>query len=65
MIRLTMTDIIRLTVKDNGRGFDPAQVKPGSLGLKIMRERADKIGAHVTVTSVPGQWTTLGVEWKG
>ncbi|MEW6514023.1 MAG: CHASE3 domain-containing protein [Pseudomonadota bacterium] len=30
----------RLTIADNGRGFDPASVRPGAMGLVNMRERA-------------------------
>ena len=32
-------------VEDDGDGFDPAGVPPGHLGLSIMQERADRIGA--------------------
>jgi len=40
------------TVRDNGTGFDTAHPHgPTHVGLKIMRERAERIGAHVEVVS--------------
>jgi len=46
------------TVRDNGRGFDTAQDRGEThVGLKIMRERAARIGASVAVTSGPGLGT--------
>lgn len=53
----------RLTVRDNGRGFDPTMSRPDSLGLRIMRERADEIGAVVTVESALGRGTVVTVTW--
>ena len=47
----------RLTIRDDGRGFDPAAAKsPGPhFGLLGMRERAAKIGAALTVDASPGK----------
>lgn len=47
-------------VRDNGRGFD-TQVRHGEthVGTKIMRERAERIGASVVVDSHPGQGTSM------
>jgi len=55
------TDDTHVTVEvaDDGRGFDPAAVPPGHLGLRTMRERAAAIGATLDVTSAPGQGTTI------
>ena len=46
----------RFEVQDDGRGFDPDSVPPDSLhvGLGIMRERAQRIGAHLELVSRPG-----------
>jgi PAS domain S-box-containing protein len=55
---------VHLEVKDNGVGFDPASIKPTSLGMRIMRERAEAIHAHFRVSSVPGQGTTVIVDWN-
>ena len=53
-----------LTVKDNGIGFDAEkwQDSPGerqSLGLISMQERAELLGGSFTITSSPGQGTTI------
>jgi signal transduction histidine kinase len=53
-----------LTVRDDGRGFDPAAVPPGRLGLTIMRERAEAVGATVAVESRPGGGTSVVVVWS-
>ena len=52
---------VRLCVVDDGKGFDPAGVPDGHLGLTGMRSRADKIGAELTVRSRPGAGTTIEV----
>jgi len=44
---------VTLTVTDDGVGFDPAGHHEG-FGLLGMRERAARIGARLTVSSVPG-----------
>ena len=50
----------RLTVRDNGSGFDPGLSRGEShVGMKIMRERAERIGARVDVVSAPGQGTAM------
>ena len=54
---------LALTIHDNGRGFLPEQVAGGGLGLGIMRERADAIGAMLAVESDPGEGTEVGVRW--
>ena len=54
---------VHLEIKDNGIGFDPTGVKPTSLGLRIMRERAEAIHAQLQVVSQPGLGTTVSLEW--
>jgi len=52
----------RLEVRDDGVGFDPAQtLARGGLGLPGMKERAQKIGADLEITSAPGKGTTVRV----
>jgi two-component system nitrate/nitrite sensor histidine kinase NarX len=55
----------RLTVRDDGRGFDPAARDEAShddhVGLRIMRERASRIGASVSVRSSPGSGTEVSL----
>lgn len=55
----------QLTVKDNGRGFVIDKVTPEHLGLTIMNERAEAIGARLEIESRLGQGTTVTVAWKG
>jgi len=64
MITLRLNGDVRLSVADNGCGFDPAMVPPDHLGLKIMRERADVIGANLSIYSEPGEGTQISVIWK-
>ena len=55
----------RLTmhISDNGQGFNPEGIQPHQLGLSIMRERAQSIGASLSLKSQPGQGTELVVTW--
>ncbi len=55
---------VRFETCDNGIGFDTATVKPTSLGMRIMRERAEAIGADFQVTSQPGAGTCVEVTWN-
>jgi len=54
--------VVRLTVRDNGRGFSLAQPRtPGSYGLLGLRERAYLLGGEVDIASEPGRGTTIEV----
>ena len=55
---------VHLDIQDNGIGFDQASIKPTSLGMRIMRERAEAIHAHFRVSSSPGQGTNISVDWN-
>jgi PAS domain S-box-containing protein len=57
------TEGVRLTICDNGHGFEIDRIQPERLGLHIMRERATGIGADFEIQSVLGQGTTVVVEW--
>ena len=52
---------LELRVSDDGAGFDPRLDRPGHLGLRTMRERADAIGATFDVDSSPGRGSTVTV----
>jgi signal transduction histidine kinase/DNA-binding NarL/FixJ family response regulator len=53
-------DEVQLTVRDDGKGFDPEAVDEAeSFGLKIMRERAAEAGCTVKVVSSPGCGTEV------
>lgn len=43
-----------VSIRDDGVGFDPEDAKTDRLGLTIMRERADSVGASLRITSRPG-----------
>lgn len=56
---------VELEICDNGRGFILADVAPERLGLDIMQERADNIGAILKIKSKLGQGTEIIVTWRG
>ena len=55
--------VVELAVTDIGCGFDPDQVSPDRLGLGIIRERAEAIGATLRIESEPGMGTEVSVLW--
>ena len=55
---------IALRIEDDGQGFNATDIPPGHLGVGIMRERAQSIGARLDVASTPGQGTRVEVEWR-
>jgi len=62
-VLLHLGDQVRLSVTDNGAGFDPASVTADHLGLKIMSERSEAIGAKFSLYSEPGEGTQVTVTW--
>jgi signal transduction histidine kinase len=59
----TVGPVVRLSVRDDGRGFDVAAVPPEHLGLRMMRERVEDAGVQVVVRSAPGAGTTVTATW--
>ena len=55
----------QLTVTDDGRGFVIEKVTPEHLGLTIMNERAESIGARLQIESRLGHGTSVTVVWNG
>ena len=60
---------VRLTIADNGRGFDPAVVEDASargvsdsFGLTATRERVEQLDGTLTVESQEGEGTTVMVD---
>lgn len=54
--------VVSLTVRDDGRGFDPATVAGtdrGHFGLQVMRERMAGIGGTLVIDAQPGRGTTV------
>lgn len=52
---------VRLTITDDGAGFDTQTAHPGHLGLSTMADRARLVGAELVVKSSPGKGTTVKV----
>jgi two-component system, NarL family, sensor histidine kinase DegS len=53
-------DRIRVSVDDNGRGFDPDSIQQSnSLGLKLIRERTEMLGGSFEVDSAVGKGTRI------
>jgi signal transduction histidine kinase len=56
-------DRVELVINDDGEGFDVSTVRGTSLGLGIMHERAESIGASIQVESRKGAGTRITVIW--
>jgi signal transduction histidine kinase len=56
---------VALHIADDGRGFDVDAIPPDHLGVRIMRERAEAIGAKLVIDSEPGRGTEVSVVWVG
>ena len=59
-----LVEAATLIIRDDGRGFDPADIAPDQLGISIMRERAQAIRAALDIASEPGRGTSLQVKWS-
>lgn len=57
-VLLERQDEWRLSVRDDGRGFEPAAVRNG-FGLSSMRRMAIDLGGSLHVRSAPGRGTTV------
>jgi nitrate/nitrite-specific signal transduction histidine kinase len=55
---------LHLCIKDDGLGFTPESITPGHLGIAIMHERANSIGASLKIDSQAGQGTTIELDWR-
>ena len=54
-------NVLRLNVRDNGRGFVPsvAEIPDGHYGLRGIKERATSLGATLTIVSNPDEGTAV------
>ena len=60
IVKQKQRDRLVLRIRDNGRGFDPADHSLSqSLGLMGMRERAAILGGEVNISSAPGKGTAV------
>jgi two-component system nitrate/nitrite sensor histidine kinase NarX len=54
---------VSMSIRDNGRGFDPSSVIGEHLGLGIMHERASNTHAALIIKSKPGAGTEISLHW--
>ena len=55
---------MNMIIKDDGLGFDPSTITPDHLGIAIMHERANSIGADLKIESQIGQGTSIELAWR-
>jgi PAS domain S-box-containing protein len=56
-------ELVRLVIRDWGRGFDPEKVHEERFGLQGIRQRARLAGSSATIESAPGRGTTIVVDF--
>jgi signal transduction histidine kinase len=64
LVTLQLNEKVTLSIVDNGSGFDPARVPPDHLGIRIMCERAEAMGAEFSIYSEPGRGTQICISWS-
>lgn len=52
-----------LEVADDGVGFNPEALPPTAFGLRMMQERAERLGGALEIHSAPGQGTRIRLRW--
>ena len=68
-LQIRFDEIVSMTVSDNGTGFETPLVladiaSSGHFGLMGMYERADLIGAKLTINATPGKGTQLNISYS-
>ena len=58
VIELSEHDVLRMEVRDDGAGFDPAKVV-GGVGFTSMRDRLAAVSGELEITSTPGHGTRV------
>ena len=58
-IERTQTGEVRVSVSDDGRGFEPQAPRNGHLGLTLMTDMVRQAGGELTVDSEPGRGTQI------
>ena len=53
---------LRLSVADDGRGI-PREPRSGGFGMTSMQERAERIGASLTIVTAPRSGTEVVLAW--
>jgi PAS domain S-box-containing protein len=57
-------DFVKIIAEDNGVGLRRGKSSGASMGIKIMRERANEIGAKLEISSKPKQGTRVTCTWQ-
>jgi len=55
-------DIFFISVEDDGRGFQPADVHDNGIGLSNVRNRVDFLKGKMEIHSTPNEGTTINIE---
>ena len=55
---------LKVSIRDDGKGFDPEQKLSGHYGVGMMHERAEAVGARLSIMSQPGHGTELTLHWN-
>ena len=58
---LTADGCVRITVSDEGVGFDPSALRRGGFGLFTIRERTEALGGGLEIRSAPGEGTQISL----
>lgn len=54
--------VVKLSVDDNGRGFDPEAIeKEANLGMKLIKERTEMLGGTFEIDSAPGKGSRVSL----
>lgn len=54
-------EAINIHIEDNGKGFDPTKITSPGNGMINMRERANLLGGHLYLRSIPGKGSDIYV----
>jgi signal transduction histidine kinase len=62
-VRITVSRVepgaAEVLIADDGRGFDPAEVEPGHMGLRLLTDLAASAGGTLAIDSAPGAGTRV------
>ncbi|WP_411349092.1 sensor histidine kinase [Paenibacillus sp. WLX2291] len=58
---LQKVDAVRVTLRDDGVGFDLDETKQTSYGLSTMRERVNEVGGTIQYITAPGKGTRIEI----
>jgi len=54
--------VVKLSVDDNGKGFDPEAIeKEANLGMKLIKERTELLGGTFEIDSAPGKGSRVSL----